>query len=85
LATAESVSGKSNGEAVDNRCRSAVLIQKRIADFPEIYGQFLPGIRAAVTDRFGCVMYYRVQAAFIEVLAVLHGNRDERSIRKNLR
>jgi len=48
----------------------------RIGDMPEMYGEVGPGIRAAVVKRFGYVVYYRLVANGVEVLAVLHGSRD---------
>ena len=45
---------------------------------PEMYAAAFRGVRPAKLRRFPYVVYYRVLADRIEVLAVLHGSRDPR-------
>ena len=59
----------------------AVLIQVqdvllRISGMPEIHGIVWRNVRAARLRRFTYVVYYRVHADRLEVLAVVQGNRD---------
>jgi toxin ParE1/3/4 len=48
----------------------------RIGAMPQMYGLAWRNVRAARLRRFTYVVYYRVQADRVEVLAVMHGNRD---------
>ena len=48
----------------------------RISGMPEIHGIVWRNVRAARLRRFTYVVYYRVQADRLEVLAVVQGNRD---------
>jgi toxin ParE1/3/4 len=48
----------------------------RIGGMPELYGVVGRNVRAARLRRFTYIVYYRVHADRIEVLAVLHGRRD---------
>ena len=48
----------------------------RISRMPEIHGIVWRNVRAARLRRFTYVVYYRVQADRLEVLAVVQGNRD---------
>src|SRR5437016_4760994 len=50
----------------------------RIVAMPESYAATFRGVRPAKLRRFPYVLYYRVLADRIEVLAVLHGSRDPR-------
>lgn len=43
---------------------------------PELFGEVGYGVRAATVRRFPHVIYYRVHADRIEVIAVLHGHQD---------
>ena len=45
---------------------------------PELYAVTFRGVRPAKLRRFPYVMYYRMLADRIEVLAVLHGSRNPR-------
>ncbi len=51
-------------------------ILERIADMPESYGTVWRNVRAALLRRFTYVVYYRLHADRVEVLAVMQGNRD---------
>jgi hypothetical protein len=48
----------------------------RISGMPEIHGIVWRNVRAARLRRFTYVVYYRVHADRLEVLAVVQGNRD---------
>jgi len=48
----------------------------RISGMPEIHGIVWRDVRAARLRRFTYVVYYRVHADRLEVLAVAQGNRD---------
>ncbi len=48
----------------------------RIAQMPEFYEVALRGVRRGKMRRFPYVVYYRVLADRIEVIAVLHGSRN---------
>jgi plasmid stabilization system protein ParE len=54
----------------------AFKVFDRIAEMPQLYGEVWPGIRAAGVRRFGYVVYCRVVADGVEVIALLHGGRD---------
>jgi toxin ParE1/3/4 len=48
----------------------------QIGAMPQVYGAIWPNVRAAKLRQFTYVVYYRVHANRVEVLAVLHGSRD---------
>ncbi|HEV3260659.1 MAG TPA: type II toxin-antitoxin system RelE/ParE family toxin [Gemmataceae bacterium] len=48
----------------------------QIAAMPELYGIIWHDVRFCRLRRFPYVVYYRALADRVEVLAVLHGNRD---------
>jgi plasmid stabilization system protein ParE len=48
----------------------------RIGAMPQLYGVAWQNVRAARLRRFAYVVYYRVHADRVEVLAVMHGGRD---------
>jgi plasmid stabilization system protein ParE len=48
----------------------------RIGALPELYAVLGRNVRAARLRQFPFVVYYRVHADRVEVLAVLHGSRD---------
>ncbi len=48
----------------------------RVASMPEQYGIVKRNVRAARMRQFTYVVYYRVHADRVEVLAVMHGSRD---------
>ena len=48
----------------------------RIEAMPELYAAVLRDVRRGKLRRFPYVVYYRVLADRIEVIAVLHGSRD---------
>ncbi len=50
----------------------------RVEAMPEIYAVVLKGVRRGKLRRFPYVVYYRVMPGHIEVLAVLHGGRNQR-------
>lgn len=50
----------------------------RIESMPELYGVALKDVRRGPLRRFPYVVYYRVLADRIEVIAVLHGSRNPR-------
>lgn len=47
-----------------------------IAERPKLYATVLRDVRRAKLRRFPYVVYYRVLADHVEVIAVLHGRRD---------
>ena len=49
---------------------------ERIEAMPELYGLVWQDVRAARLRKFRQVVYYVVFADRVEVLAVMHGNRD---------
>ena len=48
----------------------------RIGEMPELYAVALRGVRRGKLRRFPYVVYYRVLADRVEVIAVLHGSRN---------
>jgi plasmid stabilization system protein ParE len=48
----------------------------QIAATPELYGVFVQDVRAAPLRRFPYVVYYRVEADRIVIIAVQHGRRS---------
>ena len=50
----------------------------RIEQNPELYAAAFRSVRRAKLQRFPYVVYYRILADRIEVIAVLHGGRDPR-------
>lgn len=50
-----------------------------IAEFPQAFAIIWRNVRATKLKKFTYVIYYRVQTERIEVLAVVHGNRDAAS------
>jgi plasmid stabilization system protein ParE len=63
--------GEAFAEAVDQ-------ILARIEMMPELYGVVFRKVRQGKLRRFPYVLYYRVLADWIEVIAILHGGRDPR-------
>lgn len=61
------------GQSFMDRLNDALA---RIGSMPEMYGVACQNVRAARLRRFTYVVYYRVHADRIEVLAVMHGSRD---------
>jgi len=49
-----------------------------VESMPEMYAVAFRGVRPAKLRRFPYVVYYRVLADRIDVLAILHGSRDPR-------
>jgi plasmid stabilization system protein ParE len=45
---------------------------------PALYGEVIPGIRAALLRRFPFVVYYRAEPTQVIVFAVRHGRDDPR-------
>lgn len=50
----------------------------RIGETPELFGVVLGNVRRGKLRRFPYVVYYRVLANWVEVIAVLHGSRNPR-------
>ena len=50
---------------------------ERIQLMPESYGIVAKGVRVKLLRKFPYVVYYRVLPTEIQVLAVLHGRRDD--------
>jgi plasmid stabilization system protein ParE len=48
---------------------------EHIGDFPESYAVAYRGVRPAPLRRFPYIVYYRLIAEEVEILAVLHGSR----------
>ena len=44
--------------------------------FPNIHGKIWKTVRATTVKRYPHVIYYRVHADHVEILAVLHGSQD---------
>ena len=63
--------GETFAEAVD-------VIFRRIEEMPESFAATFRDVRRAKLRKFPYVVYYRVLAERIEVIAVLHGHRDPR-------
>ncbi|HYT89345.1 MAG TPA: type II toxin-antitoxin system RelE/ParE family toxin, partial [Gemmataceae bacterium] len=61
------------GQAFLDRLSEAL---DRIAATPEMYAVVWQEVRPCPLKRFPYVVYYRILADRIEVLAVLHGSRD---------
>lgn len=61
------------GQAFLDRVSDAL---DRIGAMPEMYAVVWQDVRACRLRRFPFVVYYRVLADRVEVLAVLHGSRD---------
>ncbi len=47
-----------------------------IERFPSIHGKIWKTVRATTVKRYPHVIYYRVHADRIEILAILHGSQD---------
>lgn len=47
-----------------------------IRDNPEMYGVLRDDVRAAPLHKFPYVVYYRIEAGAVVILAVPHGHRD---------
>src|SRR4051812_12780414 len=62
-----------SGGAFLSRLRSAL---ERIEATPELYGRVWQEVRAARLRRMPFVVYYRVLADRVEVVAVMRGSRD---------
>ena len=62
------------GQVFLNRLNEVVA---RIGDMPEQYGRAWQQVRAVRIRRFPYVAYYQILDAHIEVLAVMHGSRDQ--------
>lgn len=58
---------------------------ERIVSFPELYAIVLKNVRRGKLRRFPYVVYYRVLADRIEVLAILHGSRDPKVWRARIK
>jgi plasmid stabilization system protein ParE len=48
---------------------------KKIVDFPESYSRCHPEVHCVTMNRFPYVVYYRIEADWIEILALLHGKK----------
>jgi len=44
--------------------------------FPEHFGVTWQDVRAKRVKKFPYIVYYRVHASFVEILATMHGSRD---------
>jgi plasmid stabilization system protein ParE len=60
----------------DEFAQSVEELLDRIAKMPELCAVALWGVRCGKLRRFPYVVYYRVLADRIEVIAVLHGSRN---------
>jgi plasmid stabilization system protein ParE len=67
------------GQAFLDRLNEALA---RIGAMPELYGVAWRNVRAARLRRFTYVVYYRVHADRVEVLAVMHGSRQPSAWRR---
>jgi plasmid stabilization system protein ParE len=56
----------------------------RIEAMPELYAATFQTVRPAKLRKFPYVLYYRLLADRIEVLAILHGGRDPRIWQRRL-
>jgi toxin ParE1/3/4 len=56
----------------------------RIEATPELYAVVLKNVRRGKLRRFPYVVYYRVLADRVEVIAILHGSRDQRAWQSRL-
>jgi toxin ParE1/3/4 len=70
--------GEAFGEAVEE-------VLGRIVALPELCEVVLRDVRRRRLRRFPYIIYYRVLADRIEVLAVLHGSRDSATWQKRIR
>lgn len=52
---------------------------ERIGRMPEVHAIVWRNVRATLLHRFPYVIYYRILEHEIEVLAVMHGSRDEQT------
>lgn len=53
----------------------------RVAASPELYADEYRGVRRAGLSRFPYIVYFRLTANCVEILAVLHGSRHSREWR----
>lgn len=53
------------------------FVLKQVVATPTLYAVLHQDVRVCRVRRFPFVIYYRVLATTVEVLAVLHGSRDE--------
>lgn len=48
----------------------------RIEMLPDLYAVMLKNVRCGKVKRFPYLVYYRVKANYIEIVAILHGSRN---------
>jgi toxin ParE1/3/4 len=60
----------------DEFTEQVTAVLERVAEMPEMFAIFWEDVRTCRSRRFPYVIYYRVLADRVEVLAVLHGSRD---------
>jgi plasmid stabilization system protein ParE len=62
------------GDRFTARLRKTFELIERL---PELFGEVVPEVRAATLRNFPHVVYYSIFPDRVEVLAVVHGSRDE--------
>ena len=56
-----------------SRLNDAVTL---VHEFPEHFGVAWRNVRAKRLKKFPYVVYYRIHASFVEIIATMHGSRD---------
>ena len=62
------------GEVFLTRLREVLFA---ISVMPEMHRVIWNGVRATLVRKFKYLVYYRVHKDFVQIIAVLHGSRDE--------
>lgn len=55
-----------------------------IAEAPQRWSIYVPGVRRYVMSRFPYLIYYKFDTQMVVVLRVVHGSRDPEAIRRGL-
>jgi plasmid stabilization system protein ParE len=66
---------RSNGSG-DEFAEAVSTVLDRLGEMPELHAVVWKDVRRCRPKRFPYVIYYRVQADRVEVLAIVHGSRD---------
>lgn len=55
-----------------------------IAEAPQRWPVYIPGVRRYVMSRFPFLIYYKVEAETVVILRVVHGSRDPEAVKRGL-
>jgi toxin ParE1/3/4 len=68
----------------DEFAAEASAVFERLSSMPELHAIRWQDVRTCRTRRFPYIIFYRVLADSVEVLAVLHGSRDSSAWKSRL-